>query len=78
MLLPRQKELQFKDFGSDYRKPSGGIYVEDGQDLYSNLNYGSTMDTKADRVNNFARKPNLYDDEDFTRAPSALKNRNYS
>ena len=59
-------------------KPGGGIYVEDGLDMYSNLNYGSTMDTKADRVNNFARRASQYEDgisEDFTRAPPALKNR---
>ena len=52
MLLPRQKELQYKDFSSDYMKPSSGIYVEDGQDLYSNL-ISSTMDTRAERPNNF-------------------------
>ena len=46
--------------------------------MYSNLQYGSTIDTKAERVNNFQRKVSQYDDaisEDFTRAPPALKNR---
>ena len=48
MLLPRHKELQFKDFNTDYMKPSSGIYVEDGMDLFTNnLNHMSTMDTKG-------------------------------
>ena len=81
MLLPRHKELQFKDYDTDYMKPSGGVYVEDGQDLYSNLNYGgSTMDTRTERPNNFQRKPSYLDDMSLNdreemRAPPALKNR---
>ena len=81
MLLPRQKELQFKDFDTDYMKPAGGLYVEDGQDMYSNLQGFSTMDTRGERANNFARmKPSYLDDMSLNdreemRAPPALKSR---
>ena len=76
MLLPRQKELQFKDFNQDFNKFSAGIYLDDRQGAYQDINVSSTFDARAGRA---LRKPTFYDDavsEDFQRAPaSALKSR---
>ena len=39
MLLPRQRDLYIKEYGSDFSKPSGGIYIEDKNESYNDLRY---------------------------------------
>ena len=76
MLLPRQRDLYIKEYGSDFSRPSRGIYLEDKNDSYNDTRYQSTLDSAPNRK---PKKINFHYDnmsDDLSRAPtSVLKNR---